>query len=54
MERRRYRSCGSKVRYDNEHAALRAMRTAMIERGHATRYYGCEHCGGFHLTSKGV
>lgn len=47
-------SCGSKVRYPAKRIALDAAGNVFRRRGVSVRAYRCHHCGGWHLTKRGV
>ena len=47
-----WRQCKSKNRYKDEHTANQFRKKCERERGVKLDYYWCEHCRGFHLTSR--
>ena len=52
MNKSYYKSCGRKIRYRSETDVLRALKSCRRKRGQELDYYYCDHCGGWHLTSR--
>ena len=50
--RLRHVSCTRKKRYDTEGQAIHACITCSAKRGVTLSWYGCEYCGGWHITSR--
>ena len=51
-EYRRYKACESKNRYSSHVEAASARRDCEFHGTYGLNIYRCEHCGGWHLTSK--
>ena len=51
-EYRRYKACESKNRYSSREDAANARRDCESYGTYGLNIYKCEHCGGWHLTSK--
>jgi hypothetical protein len=54
MSNSKWRMCGSKKRYRDEHNANLYRKICERERGIKLDYYWCPHCKGYHLTSTQV
>lgn len=54
MSNSKWKMCGSKKRYRDEHNANLYRKLCERERGIKLDYYWCPHCKGYHLTSTQV
>ncbi len=52
MKKRETRMCSRKKRFRNIAEAKRSRRNILINTGSRLRYYRCEYCKGYHLSSK--
>lgn len=52
QEKHRWAACKGKRRYNKEMEAISVCINASAKRGTPLRYYKCDLCGGWHITSK--
>ncbi len=51
MSKKKWKQCGSKKRYRDEHTANHFRKMFEHKRGKKLDYYWCYYCNGYHLTS---